>query len=442
MRFRVLAVIALVAFAPLAQAVGVDVSLRPLSRPDPDAASSVAMRNLPKQSLRPKPRPAGFSVRPLADAAKQAGLAEWLRSFRRRALASGVSARTFDTAVSGLRYNSRMIDRDQNQSEFVKPIWDYLDNAASESRIRVGTAMLSHHAALLDRIETRFGVDREIVVAVWGMESAYGKHRGDINVIEALATLAYDGRRGAFFEQQLIAALKIVQNGDIPIQAMTGSWAGAMGHTQFIPTSYEAYAVDFTGDGRRDIWSDDPADALASTAAYLSRFGWTRGQPWGVEVSLPAGFDYSLARSAVRKSAAQWAALGVLGRDGRPAPDHGAASLLLPAGARGASFLTYDNFRVIKRYNMADAYALGVGHLADRITGGAPIRADWPTDDRALTRDEREELQRRLTARGFSTGGVDGRIGPNSAAAIRAFQRSAGLLPDGHPSFSLLTKLR
>jgi lytic murein transglycosylase len=261
-------------------------------------------------------------------------------------------------------------------------------------------------------------------------------------VIRSLSTLAFEGRRGQFFEEQLIAALKILQNGDTKPRNMTGSWAGAMGHTQFIPTSYLEYAVDFTGDGRRDIWSNDPTDALASTAAYLAKFGWSKGQPWGVEVSLPAGFDYRLAKRSITKSAADWARLGVVGMDGRPISDHGAGSILLPAGGNGAAFMIFDNFGVIERYNTADAYVIGVGHLSDRIKGGPAIYAAWPREDRALTLKERKEMQERLTSKGFDTKGIDGKIGPLTIEAVRAYQVAAGLLPDGYASLKLLERLR
>ncbi len=335
-----------------------------------------------------------------------------------------------------------MIEKDRNQSEFTKAIWDYLDSAVSDSRVSNGKAALRQNRRLLDQIEARYGVDKEVVVAVWGLESSYGTYRGDTPLIEALATLAFDGRRGSFFESQLIAALKIVQAGDVDPRQMTGSWAGAMGHTQFIPTSYLAYAVDFTGDGKRDIWSDNPADALASTAAYLARFGWTKGQPWGVEVQLPRGFDFGLTGERVKKSPAEWAALGVRDVDGGKVPNHGAASILMPAGARGAAFMIFQNFHVIERYNTADAYVIGVGHLADRLKGGRAIQANWPREDRALVFAERKELQERLSKAGFSTGGVDGKIGPNTIAAIRAYQRSIGMIPDGYASLDILRRLR
>lgn len=372
----------------------------------------------------------------------EAGLEAWTQGFRARALAKGIAAGTFDRAFQGVRYNGEVITKDRNQSEFTKTIWDYLDSAASDSRIENGKKALRQNRKLLDRIERTYGVDKEVVVAVWGLESSYGTFRGDFPLIESLATLAYDGRRGAFFEQQLIAALKILQNGDVTSARMTGSWAGAMGHTQFIPTSYLAFAVDFTGDGKRDIWSDNPADALASTAAYLAKSGWQAGRPWGVEIRLPPDYDYSVSGERVKKSVADWQALGVRLVDGGQVPDHGTASVLLPGGARGAAFLIFRNFQAIERYNSADAYVIGVGHLADRLKGGPAIQASWPRGDRALLVDERIEMQERLTRAGFDPGGVDGKIGPNTIAAVKAFQRSIGMVPDGYPSLDILKRLR
>ena len=385
---------------------------------------------------------AAIGGRGVTEVSSTSGLRRWIDGFRARALQAGIGADVFDSALNGLRYNAAVVERDRNQAEFTKPIWDYLDNAVSEERIRNGRAALARHAALLDRIEASFGVDREVVVAIWGLESAYGTVRGDVPVIEALATLAYDGRRGRFFEDQLIEALRIVQQGDVSAQGMLGSWAGAMGHTQFIPSSYHAFAVDFDGDGRRDIWGDDPGDALASTAAYLARSGWVRGRPWGVEVVLPEGFDYGQTGERVRRPVADWAALGVRAAPGGALPEGGEASVLLPAGARGVALLILGNFRVIERYNSADAYVIAVGHLADRLRGGPGFRAGWPRGDRALRLDERVELQERLARAGHDPGAVDGRIGPNTIAAVRAFQRQAGMIPDGYPSLDLLQRLR
>jgi lytic murein transglycosylase len=374
--------------------------------------------------------------------ATQAGLEAWLEGFRLRAGAQGISPQVLEAGLSGLAFAPDIIEKDRNQSEFTKTIWVYLDSAVSPERVANGQAALAAHRGVLERIEARWGVDKEIVAAVWGLESAYGTFRGSVPTLGALATLAYDGRRGAFFEDQLIAALRILQAGDTTPGAMEGSWAGAMGHTQFMPTSYLAHAVDFDGDGRRDIWGDDPADALASTAAYLADAGWIAGQPWGLEVRLPEGFDYGLAGERVKKPAADWAAMGVVPVAGGVLADHGPASVLLPAGAAGAAFVIYQNFHVIERYNTADAYVIAVGHLADRIAGGGPIVAGWPREDRALSYDERIELQRRLIAAGFDTGAVDGRIGPNTIAAVRGFQRQAGLLPDGYANPALLERLR
>jgi membrane-bound lytic murein transglycosylase B len=366
----------------------------------------------------------------------------WIAGFRERAMAQGIRRDVLDAAFAGIRSNADVIDRDRNQSEFTRQIWDYLDSAVSEARVANGRAALERHAALLARIEDRYGVEAEVVTAIWGLESAYGTFRGSTPIIGALATLAHDGRRGAFFEAELLAALRILQSGDVSPRSMTGSWAGAMGHTQFMPTSYLAHAQDFDGDGRRDIWGDDPTDALASAAAYLAHFGWTKGQPWGVEVRLPQGFDYAQTGERTKKAPADWAAMGVRDMDGRPVPDHGRASILLPAGARGAAFMIFDNFHVIERYNPADAYVIAVGHLADRIRGAAPIRAPWPREDRNLRFVEKQEMQERLTQAGFDTQGVDGIVGPNTIAAIREFQRTKGLTPDGYASYDILQKLR
>ena len=373
--------------------------------------------------------------------ASDGGLKRWLRGFKKRAAEAGIDQRVLETALAGIRYNKDIIERDRNQSEFAKTIWDYLKTAVSDTRISNGKAALAQHQKTLSAIERKYGVDKEVVAAIWGLESAYGSVRGSDGVIQSLATLAYDGRRGAFFEEQLIAALKIIQNGDTTAANMTGSWAGAMGHTQFIPTSFLEYAVDFTGDGKRDIWSDDPTDALASTAAYLKKFGWKTGQPWGVEVSIPNGFDYTLVNRAITKRPSDWAKLGVKGVNGL-VYNHGLAAVLLPAGADGAAFLIFDNFSVIEKYNTADAYVIGVGHLSDRLKGAPGIKSGWPTWDRALTFVERQEMQRRLTARGFDTEGVDGLIGPKTINAVRAFQLSKNLRPDGYASLGLLKKLR
>jgi membrane-bound lytic murein transglycosylase B len=366
----------------------------------------------------------------------------WLDGFRARAVEAGVPVEAVEAGLAGVTFLPDVVERDRNQFEFTKTVWEYLDRAVSEDRILLGQRALAEHAALFDEIEARFGVDRHVVAAIWGLESSYGAVRGDVPTLSALATLAHEGRRGAFFEEQLIAALGFVARGEVDTGDLVGSWAGAMGHTQFMPTSLEAHGVDLRGDGRRDIWSDDPADALASAAAYLAANGWVTGQPWGVEVLLPEGFDYTLARDTNRQSPAYWAGLGVTAADGGALPDHGAAVILLPGGHRGAAFILFRNFTVLETYNTADAYVIAVGHLADRMRGGPALVGTWPRDERALTYDERIELQERLTAAGFDTRGVDARVGPLTVAAIRGYQRAEGLVPDGFPSVALLQSLR
>ncbi|MDU9004234.1 lytic murein transglycosylase [Sedimentitalea todarodis] len=416
-------------------------SVRPEVRPQVEVMR-MATASL-TYSLRPTARPKTISVKesPVQKDASSEDFRTWLHGFRARAVAQGIKPGVLDAAFDGVTYDADIIRRDRNQSEFSKTIWEYLDSAVSDARLRNGKSALKQHRVTLEAIEAQYGVEKEVVVAVWGLESAYGSYRGSTDIIGALATLAHDARRSAFFEEQLVAALKILQSGDTTARNMTGSWAGAMGHTQFMPTSYLDYAVDFTGDGKRDIWSDDPTDALASTAAYLAHFGWTKGQPWGVEVTVPEGFDFRLADRKIRKSAADWARLGVTGVNGAVS-DHGPAAVLLPAGGEGAAFLIFDNFAVIERYNTADAYVIGVGHLSDRIAGGPPIKAQWPRNDRALTLSERKEMQERLTAKGFDTQGIDGRIGPLTIDAVRAYQVASGLTPDGYASMTLLNRLR
>ncbi|TNJ42244.1 lytic murein transglycosylase [Phaeobacter sp. B1627] len=415
--------------------------MRPAEKPETVvlAAADSTIRPVARASAAEAVKPA--LAAPI-DAAANNRFQAWIGAFQGRARAQGISQVTLNRAFRGVTYDSDVIKRDRNQSEFTKTIWDYLDSAASDSRVSNGQSALRKQRRVLDRIEKAYGVEKEVVVAVWGLESNYGTYRGDNDIVQSLATLAFDGRRGRFFEAQLIAALKILQSGDVAPRNMTGSWAGAMGHTQFIPTSYLAYAVDFTGDGKRDIWSDDPSDALASTAAYLKRFGWVTGQPWGVEVTLPRGFNYALASRKIKKSPGDWAKLGVRGMDGKAVPNYGSGSILLPAGGNGAAFMIFKNFAVIERYNAADAYVIGVGHLSDRLKGGPEIKGKWPRGDRALTFSERKEMQKRLTRAGFNTQGVDGKIGPNTIAAIRAFQNARGIVPDGYASLSLLKKLR
>ena len=383
--------------------------------------------------LRPTQRPA---VQQTAD------FDVWVPAFRDRALAAGIDAMTFDTAMSGVERLPDVILRDRNQSEFTKTIWEYLDTAVSDLRVANGRRAMAKYADVLNRIEAVYGVDKEIVAAIWGLESSFGAFRGNVSTLSALTTLAADSRRSAFFEEQLIEALRILQSGDTRAAALRGSWAGAMGHTQFMPVSFRDHAVDFNNDGRRDLWGDDPTDALASTAAYLKANGWTTGQPWGVQVVLPEGFDYLLTGERIEKSPDDWTALGVRTVAGNPLPQGGLASIRVPAGYTGAAFATFANFRAIETYNTADAYVIGVGHLADRLAGGPPIAGGWPRGDRALTYNERVELQERLRAAGFDPLKIDAKVGPDTLDAIQRWQKANDLVPDGYANFSLIQRLR
>ncbi|WCR19874.1 lytic murein transglycosylase [Paracoccus alcaliphilus] len=378
---------------------------------------------------------------PAASPGDEAGLQRWVQNFRSRAVSSGVSPATYDRAMRIARYNPEVIRLDRRQAEFSRPVWLYLDSAVSDVRITTGRQKLAQLGPTLSRIEAQYGVPREIVLAVWGMESNFGANRGRMQIIPSLATLAYDGRRGEMFAGQLIAALKIIQAGDTDPEHMLGSWAGAMGHTQFMPTSYLQYAVDFTGDGRRDIWSDDPTDSLASTAAYLARNGWQRGQAWGAEVQLPANFNMGLIGKGTRRSSGDWSSQGVrrIGGGGLP---NGNGSIIMPAGARGPAFLILDNFRSILRYNNSDNYALGVAFLGERIAGRPGIQGNWPRSDRPLSTSERQEIQQRLRAKGFYDGEIDGLFGSGTMEAVSAYQRSIGTTPDGYPTSILLDQLR
>jgi len=378
-----------------------------------------------RASLQPAPNP---------------GWDAWVAGYKGRARGRGIDPTLIDRAFRGAGYLPGVIERDRNQTEFRRTLEDYLAIAASDERVSQGRSNARSYAGTLSRIDASFGVEADVVTAIWGLESFYGSRRGDIPVVSAVSTLAYDGRRGAFFEDQLTAALRILENGDTTPERMVGSWAGAMGHTQFIPTSYLAFAVDFTGDGRRDIWSDDPTDALASAARYLQRNGWRRGQPWGLEVRLPEGFAGPFGRGT-RRPVSAWTAAGVRDMAGRPVRDYGSASILRPDGS-GPAFMVFSNFGVILTYNNAESYAIGVGHLSDRIGGAGPLQTSFGPDRFGLTIDDRRDLQARLTRAGYDTQGADGVIGPNTEAAIRAYQQDRGLPVTGEPSAALLSSLR
>ena len=367
--------------------------------------------------------------------------AAWVQAFRASASAAGIDDSTLQRAFADVHYLPQVVERDYAQSEFTRTVWDYLDTAVSPARIAVGQERLNKVRTLADAAADRYGVPASILVAIWGMESNYGSNYGATPVIDALATLGFDGRREAWARTQLMAALKILQHGDISRERMIGSWAGAMGQTQFLPSNFLAYAVDADADGRRDIWGS-MADVLASTANFLARSGWRTGQPWGLEVYLPDGFDVGRADSAIRQASARWAMEGVRSSNGTPLPDVSDASLWLPAGARGPAFLLGANFRTLLRYNNATSYALAVGLLAQQLTGGPGVQASWPRDLQPLSRSQVLALQTALNQRGFDSGTADGLIGPATRAGVRAYQRSLGQPADGYPTPELLQRLQ
>jgi membrane-bound lytic murein transglycosylase B len=353
------------------------------------------------------------------------------------ARARGVSVATFNAAFADLTPDPKIVALSQKQSEFARPIWDYLAGAAAPTRIVKGQEVAAELAQLLDAVEHAYGVPKGVVLGIWGMETNFGRFTGTIPVVRALATLAFIRHRGDFFRNELLVALQMLEGRHVAGAAMLGSWAGAMGQTQFMPSSYVRYAVDGDGDGRADIWRSMP-DALASTANYLRRHGWRPGLPWGFEVKLPKGFDFRNHRHGF----ASWQRLGVRPIDRRAMPWSGEATLLLPAGRRGPAFLVTENYAVIKAYNSSDAYALGVAHLGDRIYGGRPVAGDWPKDERLLDKDQREEVQRRLGRLGFYAGDADGRFGSQTRDAVRRFQLRRGLAADGYADWAVLRELR
>ncbi|GAB2592628.1 lytic murein transglycosylase [Nitrincola alkalisediminis] len=360
----------------------------------------------------------------------------WLEAFRRDAAAQGISPRAL-SALDNVRYLERVIELDRFQPEFVRPIWEYLEGAVSSARINNGRIKLAEHRQTAMQMEQRYGVPAEVIVAIWGIESSYGSNFGSFSALSAFATLAYDGRRSEFARGELLAALRIIDSGDIAAENMIGSWAGAMGHTQFIPSSFETFAKDGDGDGRRDIWGSIP-DVMASTANYLARSGWQTGQPWGVEVRLPSGFDYS---QTEQRSSAEWAAQGVQALNGS-LPSFSSASVIVPAGAQGPAFLVGPNFRAILRYNNATSYALAVATLSDAIAGRAGIQQSWPRDQLPLTRAQVRELQQALNAMGYNVGEPDGIQGPNTRRGLSAYQRDQGLVPDGFATQALLERIK
>lgn len=354
----------------------------------------------------------------------------------------GITQANFERFTAGLAPDLRIMDLMDSQPEFTKAIWDYLDILVNDNRLAKGRETLAKYKPQFDAAEKAYGVDRYIIAAIWGIESNYSTQTGDRNVVQSTATLACVGRRQAYFKDEFLTALEILNRGDLNPEQMRGSWAGAFGGTQFMPTAFKRFAVDGDGDGRRDV-VDNPADLIASTANNLKKDGWQTGQSWGVEVVLPQGFDFMLADKAKAMTFAQWQSKGLKRADGKPFPGSSdKVYLLAPGGAAGPGFLMMQNFRVIMKYNPAEAYAMAIGHFADRLRGGPPFVQPWPRQERVLSKAERLELQQLLAQRGFYKGTPDGQFGSQTREALRGFQASIGAPADGFASSDVLERLR
>lgn len=359
--------------------------------------------------------------------------ATYVRNLWPQAQARGITRATFDLAFTGVTPDAGVIAASKKQAEYGRPVGTYVAGAVSPGRLSGGRQQLAKWADTLAAAERRYGVDRAMLVAIWGMETSYGGYYGNKDIIRSLVTLAASGYRETFCREELLHALTILQQGHIARDRMTGSWAGAMGQPQFIPSSFMRWAVDFSGDGKRDIWTNVP-DVIGSIANYFRENGWQPGLPWGYEVTVPRGFDLAKSRAGF----AEWSARGLRRADGGALPATGDAYLLFPTGADGPAFLVTANFEAIKRYNISDAYALAVAHLADRLRGGKPFVTPWPKDDRQMSRSDRIFLQRDLAARGFRVDNFVGQMDFVQRDAVRAMQAKAGLRPDGHPTGDLL----
>lgn len=406
------------------------------------AVEPIRTPNLPgKQANQPKQQAARHPQMTLqAISADAANFRQCIASLGKQAQARGISLAIYNRETRDLDPDMKILEFMDRQPEFTRAVWDYIDQLVAERRINQGREMFAVHRATFQRIEQTYGIDPYVVAAIWGIESNFGANKGDRDVIRSTGTLACIGRRQEFFRGEFLAAVEIVGRGDIHRDRFKGSWAGAFGQTQFMPTTFKRLAIDFNGDGRRDL-VDTISDALASTANNLSKNGWQRGISWGYEVKLPRNFNYALASRNVKKSAQDWASLGVRRVRDQAFPNT-QGYILAPAGARGPAFLMTRNFEVILRYNPADAYALAIGHLADRIRGGGPFEGDWPRGEQVLSRDQRLELQERLSALGHYSGAPDGRFDDKTRTALAAYQRQRGVTADAFATASILEQLR
>jgi lytic murein transglycosylase len=375
-------------------------------------------------------------------AAAQADFRSCLAGLGQEAAQQGVSPETFRAATAGIVFDEKVIELSQAQPEFKTPIWDYIAALVDEERVEDGRAAMRQHASALAQAEARYNVDRYTIAAVWGVESNFGKNLGKMPLVQSLATLACGGtRRREFFKGELMATLKIIQRGDIDASRLSGSWAGAFGQTQFMPTTYQRLAVDLDGDGRRDVVDSVP-DAVGSTANFLRVAKWQNGQPWGYEVRLPARFNLAAAGRKAKRPIGHWASLGVTRLDGRPLTGEGPAGIIAPAGVDGPAFLVTKNFDAIYSYNAAESYGLAIAVLSDRLRGKAGIQTAWPTDDPPLSRAERRALQSALTERGYDVGEPDGRVGAKTREAIKDVERRLGMPQTGRPGAKVLEALR
>lgn len=373
--------------------------------------------------------------------AEQADFANFVHEFRATAIAAGISPEIYDRATSGISFNPQIQELNEKQPEFVRPIWEYLEGVITPERIERGRDLMEDDAGLLRRLRAQYGVPPQILTAIWGIETNYGRSLGSFNMMEALANLAFAGPRAEYGRREFLAALRMAQQQDIDPTTMSSSWAGAFGQTQFIPTTFLKYGVKEHGNGPIDLW-DSVADALASTANYLQQSGWHAGEPWGEEVRLPDDFPFASADVSIRKPVSEWRQMGVRAIPGQELPSGDQmAAIILPAGHRGPAFMVFDNFNALLTYNSAVSYALAVGLLADRLKGFPRVQASWPTDEPALDLASAIALQQGLTDLGFSTGGADGIFGPKTRDAIRLYQQSRGLPPDGFATEALVERV-